>query len=59
MLARTVKAVKAFQEAHGLKANGGITQDLINLMAQDALALDAPATTPDITPEPTETPAPN
>ena len=59
MPARTVKAVKAFQEAHGLKANGGITQDLINLMAQDALALDAPATTPDITPEPTETPAPN
>jgi hypothetical protein len=59
MLGKTVKAVKAFQQDHGLKANGGLTQDLIDLMAEEALARTAPKTTPDITPEPTETPAPD
>ena len=58
MLARTVKAVKAFQQDHGLRPNGGVTQDLINLMAEEALKLKEPAATPDFTPEPTETPAP-
>ena len=58
MLGRTVKAVKAFQQAHGLKANGGITQDLINLMAEDAQRKDMPETTAETTPRPTETPAP-
>ena len=55
-LARTEKAIKAFQQNHGLKANGGLTQELIDMMAEEALNNNAPETTPDITPEPTETP---
>ncbi len=58
MLTKTVKAVKAFQTDHGLKANGGVTQDLIDLMAEEAMKLEKPETTPGFTPEPTETPAP-
>ncbi len=55
MLTKTVKAVKAFQTDHGLKANGGVTQDLIDLMAQEALKLNSPETTPEFTPAPAET----
>ena len=54
MLARTVKAVKAFQEAHGLKANGGVTQELIDLIAETARN----AKNPQETPAPIATPAP-
>ena len=55
MLTKTVKAVKAFQTDHGLKANGGVTQDLIDLMAHEALKLNSPDTTPEFTPAPAET----
>ena len=56
MLGRTVKAVKAFQKDNGLKANGGVTQDLIDLMAEAAAKKkEAPAQE---TPGPAETPAP-
>jgi len=57
MLARTEKAVKAFQQDHGMKANGGLTQELIDMMAEEAMNRTKPETTPDITPEPTETAA--
>ena len=36
MLKKTVKAVKAFQQDHGLKANGGVTQELMDLIAETA-----------------------
>ncbi len=55
-LARTEKAIKAFQQDHGLKANGGLTQELIDMMAEEVLNNNTPETTPDITSEPTETP---
>ena len=56
MLGRAVKAVKAFQKDNGLKANGGVTQDLIDLMAEAAAKKkEAPAQE---TPGPAETPAP-
>ena len=42
MLGKTVKAVKAFQKDHGLKANGGVTQELIDLLAETAK--DSPET---------------
>ena len=32
MLAKTVNAVKAFQQAHGMKANGAVTQETIDRM---------------------------
>ena len=35
-LNRTEKAVKKFQADHGLKANGGVNQELIDLMAEAA-----------------------
>ena len=56
MLAKTVKAVKAFQKDHGLKQNGGVTQELIDLMAKEAMG--APQTTAEATPAPEETPVP-
>jgi hypothetical protein len=40
-----------------MKANGGLTQELIDMMAEEAMNRTKPETTPDITPEPTETAA--
>ena len=54
MLKKTVKAVKAFQQDHGLKANGGVTQELMDLIAETARA----AQNPQETPAPIATPAP-
>lgn len=50
MLGKTVKAVKAFQRDHGLKANGGVEQSLIDLLAETAKG--QPETTPQFTPAP-------
>ena len=64
MLGKTVKAVKAFQKDHGLKANGGVTQELIDLIAEtakgtaDTIPSPAADTTPDTTPDAIETPKP-
>ena len=58
MLGKTVKAVKAFQRDNGLRANGQVTQDLIDLMSETAQAQGNPPTTAEITPAPAETPAP-
>ena len=46
MLGKTVKAVKAFQADHGLKANGGFTQELVDLMAEAALQARGAKETP-------------
>ena len=46
---QTVKAVKAFQKDHGFSANGNVTQQLIDAMAEAEK----------ITPVPQETPAPD
>ena len=54
MLKKTVNAVKAFQQDHGLKANGGVTQELMDLIAETARA----AQNPQETPAPIATPAP-
>ena len=54
MLKKTVKAVKAFQQDHGLKANGGVTQELMDLIAETARN----AKNPQETPAPIATPAP-
>ena len=54
MLKKTVKAVKAFQQDHGLKANGGVTQELIDLIAETARN----AKNPQETPAPIATPEP-
>ena len=54
MLKKTVKAVKAFQQDHGLKANGGVTQELMDLIAETAHA----AQNQQETPAPIATPAP-
>ena len=35
-LKKTLKAVKAFQQDHGLKANGGVTQEIVDKMAEAA-----------------------
>ena len=46
MLKKTVKAVKAFQQDHGLKANGGVTQELMDLIAETARNAKNPQETP-------------
>ena len=52
MLKKTAKAVKAFQEDHGLKANGGVTQETILAM------VEAVKNPPKKEPEAVPTPAP-
>ena len=42
MLDKTVRSVRAFQQAHGLKANGGVDQNLIELMVKDVKGTQAP-----------------
>jgi murein L,D-transpeptidase YcbB/YkuD len=54
MLKKTVKAVKAFQQDHGLRANGGVNQELMDLIAETARN----AKNPQETPAPIATPAP-
>ena len=56
MLLKTVKAVKAFQKDHGMYANGGVNQEVIDRLV-DAAKKKARATkTP--APEAIATPAP-
>ena len=52
MLARTVKAVKEFQRDHGLRPNGGVTQETVDKMAEAAKNLTQKQ------PEAVPTPAP-
>ena len=52
MLKKTVKAVKAFQQDYGMRANGGVTQEVIDKMAE---AVKNP---PKAEPEAVPTPAP-
>ena len=54
MLKKTVKAVKAFQQDHGLRANGGVNQELMDLIAETARN----AKNPQETPAPIAMPAP-
>ena len=56
MLTKTVKAVKAFQQDHGLRANGGVTQETIDAMAKAAKKKAKATKTP--APEAIATPAP-
>ena len=60
MLKKTVKAVKVFQQDHGLKANGGVTQDLIDLLAETAKNAEAAKNAGNAaeTPVPISTPEP-
>ena len=51
-LKKTVKAVKAFQQDHGLRANGGVTQETVDKMAEAAKNLSQKQ------PEAVPTPAP-
>ena len=51
-LKKTLKAVKAFQQDHGLKANGGVTQEIVDKMAEAAKNLTQKQ------PEAVPTPAP-
>ena len=52
MLAKTVKAVKAFQKDHGMYANGGVTQEMIDRL------VEAVKNPPRQEPEAVPTPAP-
>ncbi len=55
MLGKTVKAVKAFQKDQGLRASGGVTQELIDLLAEKAIEKqNGPKSTPDLPAESAE-----
>ncbi len=57
-LAGTQAAVKAFQQAHGLNANGVATVETLSLLYQDELATVPPVAAATATPEAMATPEP-
>lgn len=58
MLGKTTRAVKAYQKDHGLKITGQVGQEMIDMLAEEAMGKTAPQE-PAATPaEPNETPAP-
>lgn len=54
----TVKAVKAFQQDHGLNANGTANEQTLRRIYEQELATPTPPPTASPTPEPMATPAP-
>ena len=52
MLKKTMNAVKAFQQTHGLKANGNVTQETIDRMVAVAKTTPTPAPAAEPTPAP-------